>query len=135
MSESPPGRVRITGPPRRPTQVSRRTDIDHDTPLGEMYVGSLLRAQLGLAARVLLVMLVGLGSLPLVFHLFPGLAGIRMLGIPVPWWLLGVAAYPFLYLLGRHYVRRAEQHESSFAELVSSRDPGGRPAHDPPEEP
>ena len=36
---------------------------------------------------------------------------VGLFGVPLPWWLLGVAAYPFLYLLGRYYVRRAEQHE------------------------
>jgi type VI protein secretion system component VasK len=98
-------------------------DIDAGTRLGEVYVASLLRAQLGLALRVLAVLVIGVAGLPLLFHLLPGLAGVSVLGLPLAWVLLGGLVYPFLVLLGWWYVRRAEQHEEDFAELLSRPDP------------
>ncbi|MDN4171930.1 hypothetical protein QWY28_03135 [Nocardioides sp. SOB77] len=112
-------RVRVTGPARRRTPGARTRDIEAETRLGEVYMGSLLREQLWLAVRVLVVLAVVVGSLPLAFHVWPGLTGVRLLGAPLPWVLLGVAVYPFLVLLGWHYVRRAERNEADFLELMS----------------
>lgn len=126
MSEGPvqPGvagqRVRVTGPPRRTrAPLPRATDLDAETQLASLYLGSLLRAQLGLAVRTLTALAVFVGGLPLLFHLVPGLSGAHVLGLPLPWLLLGVAVYPFLVLLGWRYVRRAEQNEADFAELLA----------------
>lgn len=116
---APPERVRVSGPPRRRTPAARTTEIDAETRLGGMYMGSLLREQLRLALGVLLVLALTVGSLPLVFHLWPGLADIELVGVPLPWWLLGVLVYPTLVALGWVYVRRAERNERDFAELVT----------------
>ena len=121
----PPERVRVTGPPRRRTPAARTTDIDDETRLGGVYMGSLLREQLRLALGILTVLALTVGLLPLLFHLLPGLAGVRLLGVPVAWLLLGVLVYPALVLLGWVYVRRAERNESDFAELVSGAVPEG----------
>ena len=115
----PPERVRVTGPPRRRTPAARTTDIDAETPLGDMYMGSLLREQLRLALGVLTVLALTVGLLPLLFHLVPRLSGVGVLGLPLGWLLLGVAVYPWLLVLGWAYVRRAERNEDDFAELVS----------------
>ena len=117
-AEDPPPRVRITGPPRRRTPTARTRDIDAETRLGEMLMGSLLRAQLRLALGVLAVLGVTLGLLPVLFRLAPSLAGADVLGLPLAWLVLGVLVYPFLVLLGWVYVRRAESNERDFAELV-----------------
>jgi hypothetical protein len=119
VSSHPPERVRVTGPPRRRTPVARTVDIDTETRLGGVYLGSLLREQLRLALRILAVLALTVGSLPLVFHLAPGLADVHLLGVPLPWLLLGVAVYPLLLLLGWRFVRRAERIEHDFAELMS----------------
>ena len=113
-------RVRVTGP-ARPTRapLRRTTDLDAETQLASLYLGSLLRAQLGLAVRVLATLAVCVGGLPLMFHLVPGLSDADVLGMPLPWLLLGVAVYPFLVVLGWRYVRRAEQNEADFAALLA----------------
>ncbi|WP_244931065.1 hypothetical protein [Nocardioides sp. W7] len=112
-------RVRVTGPPRRRTTVrSRARDIDTDTELGGIYLGSLLREQLRLAAQVLAVLAVSVGSWPLVFHLWPGLATVELAGVPVAWLVLGVLVYPLLLGLGWWFVRRAERIEHDFTELM-----------------
>jgi hypothetical protein len=115
----PPERVRVTGPPRRRTPAARTTDIDAETRLGGVYMGSLLREQLRLAIGVLAVLALTVGLLPLLFHVAPGLSDVHLLGLPLGWLLLGVAVYPWLLVLGWAYVRRAERNEDDFAELVS----------------
>jgi hypothetical protein len=124
VTEQPPERVRVTGPPRRGTarrgSTPRTGEIDAETELGEIYMGSLLREQLRLAGAVLVTLFVTVGSLPLVFHLAPELSRERVLGVPVPWLLLGVLVYPFLVLLGWLYVRAAERNERDFAHLVET---------------
>lgn len=115
----PPARVRVTGPPRRRHTPGARTgDIDEQTALGGVYVSSLVREQLALAVRVLGVLALTVGSLPLVFRLFPGLADIGVWGVPLPWLLLGVLVYPWLLFLGLRFVRRAERNERDFVLLL-----------------
>lgn len=119
-------RVRVTGPPRHP--AARRPGVDRtrelrDQPdgtgaVGQLYLRSLLREQLGLAARVIALLAVTLGSVPLVFHLAPQLGEREVLGLPVAWVLLGGVVHPFLLLLGWRFVRRAERNEQVFAALV-----------------
>ncbi|WP_309647203.1 hypothetical protein [Nocardioides sp.] len=119
MTEGPrPERVRVTGPPRRHAPRTRTGDIDDETRLGSVYLGSLLREQLRLAARTILVLVVTVGSLPLAFRVVPGLSDVTLLGIPLAWLLLGGLVYPFLVLLGWRYVRRAERNERDFADLL-----------------
>jgi hypothetical protein len=115
-------RVRVTGPPRRRTAArsSRARDIDTDTRLGEIYLGSLLREQVRLAARVLGALVLGVGSWPLLFHLWPGLGSAEVAGVPVAWLVLGVLVYPLLVGLGWWYVRRAERTERAFVDLMES---------------
>lgn len=114
-------RVRVTGPPRHTTSgrpASRLGDVHEQTALGDVYLRSLLRAQLGLALVVLSALAVTLGLLPLAFHLWPGLADLDVAGMPVAWLLLGVVVYPFLLLLGWRYVRSVERNEQDFVDLV-----------------
>lgn len=117
-------RVRVTGPPRRTRgSLPRASDLDRETQLGSLYLDSLLRTQLGLALRILTVLGVGVGGLPLLFHLVPGLAHVRLAGVPLAWLVLGVAVYPFLVLLGWRYVRRAERNEADFTALFGHEEP------------
>lgn len=115
----PPPRVRVTGPPRRRRTRGGVADIDAGTRLGDVYMRSLLREQLRLALGALVAVGVTIGLLPLAFHLAPGLSEVRLAGIPLGFWLLGVAVYPVLVLVGWLYVRRAERNEADFAEIVS----------------
>ncbi len=119
MTEPTPERVRVTGPPQRSgTRRPRTREIDDQTLLGSVLMGSLLRSQLRLAILTLLPVLAFAAGVPLAFHLAPDLADVRLLGVPLAWLVLGGLVYPFLVLLGRAYVRRAERNERDFAELV-----------------
>ncbi|MGH3585554.1 MAG: hypothetical protein ACRDQ0_04450, partial [Pseudonocardia sp.] len=59
-----------------------------------------------------------LGLLPLLFAIVPEIARVEVLGIRLPWLLLGVLVYPFLWVLGWWHSRAAERVEQSFAETV-----------------
>jgi hypothetical protein len=123
MSTPPPPRVRVTGPARRRTVVRQppgTSEIDAGTTIGAIYMRSLLRDQLRLTLRIVVALGVTVASLPLLFHLMPGLGGVRLLGIPLAWLLLGVLVHPWLLVLGWAYIRRAEAHERDFADLVET---------------
>jgi len=98
--------------------VARAGEVDQDTRLGGLYVGSLLREQFWLALRTLTVLAVVVASLPLLLYLAPDLAALRVGPFPVAWLLLGGATYPVLVLMAWRYVRRAERNEAAFAELM-----------------
>lgn len=95
-----------------------RTELAEQTGIGEALVRGLVRAQLALALRLAAVVAVGLGGLPLLFAVAPSVADQRVFGIALPWVLLGVAAYPFLFVVGWVYVRLTERNERDFTELV-----------------
>ncbi len=129
--DRPPPRVRVTSPrtsAARSRPVAPTSEIDSRTRLGEIYLSSLLRAQLRLGCGVLAAVLLVVAGLPLLFRLFPGLTGISVLNMPLPWVLLAFAVYPFLFLCGWAYVRRAEQNEEAFAAMV---DPATRERDEP----
>jgi hypothetical protein len=117
----PPQRVRVvlTGP--RPRQIHRgpaRQELEEHTGVGDVLVGGLIRAQLGLALRLGLLVAVLFGSLPLLFALAPGVARARLFGIELPWLLLGVLPYPVLIAIAVGYVWLAERNEQEFADMV-----------------
>lgn len=125
MNEERPERVRVTAPRRRTGVAhppSRWGEVHEQTPLGGIYLRSLLREQLLLAGRMLALLALTLGTLPLVFHFWPDLSDRRVLGLPVSWLLLGGVAYPALVLLGWRYVRRVERNEQDFVDLVRGND-------------
>lgn len=122
----PPKRVRVTSPRTGAARLHRLTaasEIDAQTRLGEIYMSSLLRAQLRLATAVLLTVAVLVAGLPLLFRLVPELVEVHVLGMPLPWVLLGFAVYPFLVLLAWVYVRTAERNERDFADVVERSGP------------
>lgn len=122
MTEKPtPRRVRVTSPRTsapRPRRVTVAREIDAQTEVGEVYMRSLLASQLRLALLVLAALAVLLGGLPALFVLAPDLGAAQVLGIPLPWLLLGGLVYPVLIGLGWFYVRQAERTERDFADLV-----------------
>ncbi len=103
---------------RRPAADPARADLAEQTPVGEALVKGLVRAQLALAVRLSLVVVAGLGSLPLLFAVAPAVAEVKVFGINLPWLLLGVLSFPFLISVGWAYVRWAERNESDFTAVI-----------------
>jgi putative solute:sodium symporter small subunit len=122
VSSEPPERVRVTSPwTERPRLRPRRTatsEIDAQSEVGEIYLRTLLRAQLRLGLSFLVILGLTVGMLPLLFHLAPGLARVPVLGMPLSWVVLAFGCYPVLVLLGWRYVRLAERNERAFTRVV-----------------
>jgi len=111
--------VRVTSPRAgRPRRRSVASEIDAESEVGEIYMRSLMRTQLRLALTVLGVLALTIGSLPLLFRLSPAVRRAHLLGVPVPWLVLGFAVYPVLIGLAWFYVRRAERNEEAFGDMV-----------------
>jgi hypothetical protein len=118
---SPGKRVRVVLSQRK-GQVARpvRTvvDVQELTDVGKLLSSNLIKSQLALTLRIAAIAVLGLGTLPVMFFFVPELAGLELFGLRLPWLLLGVAAYPFLLLLGWMYSREAERLDKIFAENV-----------------
>ena len=120
--ERVPARVRVTSPwterPRLRPRPTATSEIDALSEVGEIYVRTLLRAQLRLALSTLVALALTIGILPLLFMLVPFLTSHHLLGMPVAWGILAFGCYPVLVLLAWRYVRRAERNERAFARVV-----------------
>jgi hypothetical protein len=124
MSPEPPARVRVTSPRTGAVRSRRATgtsEIDAQTDIGDLYMSSLLRAQLRLALGVMAAVGLTLGLLPVLFAVVPASRTVRVAGVPLPWLLLGAVVYPLLVGLGWLYTRLAERNEEAFADLVERR--------------
>jgi len=115
-------RVRVTSPRttsgRRLPPPSAAHEIDAQSQVGEVYLRSLLRAQLRLAMVVVALLAVLVGGLPLAFWLLPEVMDQEVLGMPLAWGLLGFLVYPVLVAIGWWYVRAAERNERAFTDVV-----------------
>jgi hypothetical protein len=125
MTSEPPGRVRITHPR---TEATRRVparpvshEIDEQTRLGEVYMRSLIRSQLRLGVIVCGLVAVLLVGTALLGAVAPGLDRLHVLGIPLPWVVLGGLVYPVLIGLAMYAVHQAERNERDFTDLVRQR--------------
>jgi hypothetical protein len=121
-TDPPPRRVVVTSARtsavRRSRGPSATREIDEQTPLGEVLVRSLMRAQLRIALYVFALAGSVIGGLPLLLAAAPGLSRVHLLGLPLTWLLLGVVVYPVVCLAAWAYVRAAERNERDFADLV-----------------
>jgi hypothetical protein len=106
---------------RRPADPAR-ADLAEQTPVGEALVKGLVRAQLALALRLSLVVVIGLGALPLLFTVAPDVARIKLVGVNLPWVLLGMLSFPFLFGVGWAYTRWAERNEQDFTAVIRRRE-------------
>jgi len=98
--------------------VRTRVEVQEQTAVGDALVRGLVRAQLGLALRLATVVGAIVLAIPLLGKVFPVIAALTVLGIRVNWLILGLALYPLFYLVGRIYVRLAEQGERDFMGIV-----------------
>jgi hypothetical protein len=115
-----PQRVQVVLAHRRGARMVRtRVEVQEQTLVGDALVRGLVRAQLGLALRLAAVVVCTVGAILLLNRVFPELAAVTLLGMRLNW-LLALLLYPFLYGVGRLYVRLAEQAERDFVGVVDS---------------
>lgn len=120
-----PERIRITHPRTNaarsvPVRPPAR-EIDELTALGELYLASLLRSQRRTAFAVCAATIGGLMALALAAAAFTSWSRVTVLGVPLPWVLVGIAVYPVLGGIGVVAVRLAERNERAFAALMRQR--------------
>ena len=93
-------------------------EVQEQTEVGDAMIRGLVRAQLGLAIRLAVVAAGLLCAVPLLTHFFPTLSEVAVLGIRLPWLVMGGAVYPLLLTTGWVFVRRAERNEQDFNDIV-----------------
>ncbi|GAA3216254.1 hypothetical protein [Actinocorallia longicatena] len=114
-------RVVVEHPRARQARVTRWSvarDIGEQTELGELFVRSLVRAQLRQALRAAGIVLVIVAGGPLLLAGVPGAARLRLLGLPASWLLLALCVQPVWIATAFWQVRRAERIEEEFARVV-----------------
>lgn len=103
--------------PRRGLRTPRE-ELADSTPHGEVYLRRLRRAQLGLSLMALTAFGAVFGILPITLYLLPRLHHARLLGIPVPLWILVIPASPVCIAIGWIYARRADALDAAFRDVV-----------------
>lgn len=117
---SPPPRQRVVLAHRRGARIVRtRVEVQEQTEIGDALVRGLMRAQLGLALRLAVVVVCGIVAIPLLGNAFPALEQLTLFGIRMNWLILGVLLYPVFYGVGWLYVRLTEQGERDFIGIVN----------------
>lgn len=118
-------RVRITHPRTGATRsVPARQparEMDELTAVGELYLESLLRSQRRLAFTVCAAAVGLLVVLAVTVAEASGWSRFTVLGVRLPWVLVGFAVYPVLGVIGLLAVWLAERNERAFAALMHRR--------------
>jgi len=106
--------------PGRERELARQRlrELREQTLVGAIFLSALMRRQLRLSLMVAAVFLVGLGIQPLLPVFWPQYGDTTVLGVPLPWLVLGVLSYPALVVLGLLYIRRAEGIDDDFTDLL-----------------
>lgn len=122
--ERAPAREVIRTPARLGADRGRpaAAELYRQDDYGRTFLRGLMRAQLGVTLSVLVPAGAILALYPLLAVLLPSLDGVHVLGLPLALVVLGGGIYPPLVLLGFWYVRRTEQLEERFVELLEDRD-------------
>ncbi|MCC8247516.1 hypothetical protein [Saccharothrix luteola] len=111
-------RVVLADPRGRGRVLRTIIELEEQTSVGEKLIRDLIRTQLrtGLALGGGTLLLLAL--LPLVFYLLPWLGEVELVGVRLPWLMLGLAPFPLCYGVGYAYRRLAERHEHDFVSSV-----------------
>ena len=113
-------RVRVVLSERKGVARPVRTikEVQEGTAVGDLLRRDLIRSQIKVTLRFALLTVFVLGSLPAVLVLLPEVGRFHVLGLRVPWLLLGLLVYPFLVGVAWRYTRVADRVEQNFADHV-----------------
>lgn len=106
-------------PDRAVPSPTRLLEFEEQTEVGSVYLQALMRRQLRLSLTIAGTFVAFLAVQPLISTLWPQWSRIRLVGLPLPWIVLAIGSYPLLIWLGRVYVRRAEEVDDEFTDLLS----------------
>ncbi|RKT51927.1 hypothetical protein [Saccharothrix australiensis] len=111
-------RVVLADPRGRGRVLRTIIELEEQTSVGEKLIRDLIKQQLRTAFALGGGTLTLLALLPLLFYSVPWLAEVELLGVRLPWLLLGVLPFPLCYGVGYAYRRLAESHERDFVSSV-----------------
>lgn len=104
---------------RAPVTVLRTVvELEEQTSYGEQLVRDLIKAQLQAASRVTLLIIIVLLPIPALLYFLPQLNDVSVVGVRLPWLLLGVVPFPVMFLSAYWFNHRAESHERAFVDMV-----------------
>ncbi|MEU4669855.1 hypothetical protein AB0F91_18185 [Amycolatopsis sp. NPDC023774] len=113
-------RVVLADPRQSAGRMRARIELEEQTSWGKLLVRDLVKVQLRTAVLLALLVLVVLGAMPVLFYLLPAVARFTVIGIPIPWLVLGLLPFPFLFAVGLWYNRLAERHERDFVDMIEN---------------
>jgi hypothetical protein len=117
-----PTRVTVTHPrtvaPRLGSGERPLIDLDEESPVNDVALRSLMRAQLRLSLTHIAALAILLIAVPLVLANVDWFADHRISGVPLVWIVLGVGLFPALILIARSYVKRVEALENRTRSLL-----------------
>lgn len=111
-------RVVLADPRGRGRVLRTIIELEEQTSVGEKLIRDLIRQQLRTGLLLGGGTLVFLALLPMAFYLLPWLSEVQLLGVRLPWLLLGLLPFPLCYGVGYGYRRLAERHEQDFVSSV-----------------
>jgi hypothetical protein len=121
-------RVTVTAPRRSsPSPLGGVRELAESTPVGDLYLASLMRSQLGLSLRVLTVFVTLFLGLPLLFYFEPRISNYGVFSISLPWFILGIGMYPLLIGLAWVYNRSANRIDDEFTSLLGQHEEDPQP--------
>ncbi|MGW7533722.1 hypothetical protein [Amycolatopsis sp. NPDC054798] len=97
-----------------------RVELEEQTSWGKLLVRDLVKVQLRTSVWLAVLVVVVLGALPALFYFLPAVARFTVIGIPIPWLVLGLLPFPFLFAVGLWYNRLAERHERDFVDMIEN---------------
>ena len=104
---------------RAPVTVLRTVvELEEQTSYGEELVTQFVRHQLGTVVKLWVVTVVLLAAVPAVFFAVPQLSELDVIGVRLPWLVIGVVPFPLLYGAGYWYNRLVERQEKAFVAMV-----------------
>ncbi|MFC6088314.1 hypothetical protein Q5530_04475 [Saccharothrix sp. BKS2] len=111
-------RVVLADPRGRGRVLRTIIELEEQTSVGEKLIRDLIRQQLRTGLALGGGTLLFLALLPVVFYAVPALSEVQLLGVRLPWLLLGLLPFPLCYGVGYVYRRFAERHEQDFVNSV-----------------
>ena len=98
------------------SSYSARTDIH-----SEAFLHTLMQRQLKLSIACAATFLIALLGLPLANYFFPEFMAQRIWGFPLSWFILGVAFFPFVWVISFAFIKKSiALEESEVAEVAQS---------------
>ncbi|MBB5806887.1 hypothetical protein F4560_006655 [Saccharothrix ecbatanensis] len=111
-------RVVLADPRGRGRVLRTIIELEEQTSVGEKLIRDLIRQQLRTGLLLGGGTLLFLASMPVAFYLLPGLSDVQLVGVRLPWLLLGLLPFPLCYGVGYVYRGMAERHEQDFVNSV-----------------